>query len=556
MLLLGAMLLCMLPGLGYAEEPVTWALEAGVLTICGSGEMGFSRYPWADQLEEIQAIRLDEHITSIPDGAFSGCTRLSSVILSKDLRYIGSSAFRGCGSLSWITLPAGLVGIGEEAFADCPNLRSVFVPQSVSRIEDRAFDPTILLTGWKNSATEDYIKDNGGYFTQTDVHSFSDASGDWGDLSWTLQKGKMTLTGSGKIPGDTLEDYPWDAYRGDIASLVIESGITSLPESAFAQCRKLTQVTLPDTVTEIGADAFRKNCTLYAPAGSPAEAYAAENQLTFVAMGDPTQTEEARPTEETVPTQTPVPEECEPAGETVPDAAGTTGAAEEGLEQANPTEEPTPVEETVPAGDTTPTEETTAPFPPESGALTLSVGSVTAQPGQKVSIPVSISGNPGLCGLSFAISYDKTVLTLEDFDTSGELLKTGDWTVGIGAGEKALWLQSDSMDGNGEILTLVFKVAEGTPKGETAVTLLEAMAVDENAECPGLAVEPGTLTVASGTPGDVNGDGRVTQSDAKRLRRYLSGQDVAIENGNADLNADGVVNILDLALLNRLVGKE
>ena len=128
--------------------------------------------------------------------------------------------------------------------------------------------------------------------------------------------------------------------------------------------------------------------------------------------------------------------------------------------------------------------------------------------------------------------------------------------MGIGEGEKAVWLQPDAMENQGEILTLVFQVADNAPQGEAAVQLLDALALDEAANPLELFVEPGTVTIAAGISGDVNGDGRVTQSDAKRLRRFLAGQNVAIENGNADLNGDGIVNIVDLALLNQLVGKE
>lgn len=556
MLLLGA-----LPGKGHAEDAITWSLEGGALSISGSGQMQFSKIPWQDHLEEIQTVRMDEGIVSLQDGAFAGCTGLRSVTLPKNLRYIGSGAFEGCTSLSWITFPTGLVGIGERAFAGCTKLTSAFVPNSVSWIADRAFEPTILLNGRKDSAAADYIGDNGGSFRQSDYHEFAKDSGSWGQIGWILDSGKLTVTGTGAVAGKTMADFPWESYRADITTLEVGEGITKIDALAFKLCRKLTQVTLPASVTEIAEGAFRPDAVISAPSGSIAESYAAAQKLEFISLGetDAQAAEETQATEVTEATEETQAAQATEAAETAEETQATESTeateATEGTQATETGEETQPTEETAATEETVATEETepqdsTVPEPH------LSLGSATAQPGQTVKLPVTLSNNPGLCGMSFAISYDKTYLTLEDYDCTGDILTPGDWTVGIGEGEKALWLQSDQTDANGEILTLVFRLADNAPQGAISVTLTDCLAVDgEGSPCT-LTLEAGTVTVASGILGDVNGDGRVTAADAKRLRRFLSGQSVTIENGNADLNADGTVNIFDLLLLQKLVGKE
>ena len=140
------------------------------------------------------SIRMDEDITSIQEGAFAGCGSLRSVTLPKSLRYVGKDAFRDCTELSWITLPSGLIGIEEGAFSGCAKLRSVFIPQSVSWIGDRAFDGDVLLNGRRESAAEDYIRDNGGSFRPSNHQEYPPASGNWGSIQWTLEKGKLTLS--------------------------------------------------------------------------------------------------------------------------------------------------------------------------------------------------------------------------------------------------------------------------------------------------------------------------------------------------------------------------
>lgn len=531
---------CLAPLGAGAEEPVSWSLDGGTLAITGSGDMAFKKIPWADRLGEIQALRLDEGITAIQDGAFAGCANLTSVTLSKSLQYIGDEAFRDCGSLCWVTLPQQLIGIGEKAFSGCTKLTSIVVPGTVGRIGDRAFEPTIILRGHKNSASEDYIKDNGGTFRQVDYHKLASSSGQLDGMEWTLGDGAMTVTGKGPLDLGALEAYPWDALRGDIVTLELGEGITEVDAQAFALCRKLTKVTVPASLEKIAQRAFPEDVEIIAPAEETVET----TEVTEAAQTAETTevTEVAETTEATEATE---------AAE-VTEATKTTEATE--------ATEATEVTEVTEATETTEMAETTGPAEAAEEAdlpaqLTLTLGQATAQPGQQVKLTVSLSGNPGLCGLNFTIDYDHTRLTLEDYDCLDSQLTASDWSVGIGEGEKALWLQSDATEAEGEILTLVFRVSDAAPLGDTTVTLTDITGVDEGAKLLRPVCVSGGVTVSSGLLGDVNGDDRVTAADEKRLRRYLAGAKVAIETGNADMNGDGTIDLVDLMLLKKSLSK-
>ena len=528
------LLACLAPLGAGAEEPVSWSLDGGTLAITGSGDMAFQKIPWADRLGEIQALRLDDGITAIQDGAFAGCANLTSVTLSKSLQYIGNEAFRDCGSLCWVTLPQQLIGIGEKAFAGCTKLTSIVVPGTVGRIGDRAFEPTIILRGHKNSASEDYIKDNGGTFRQVDYHKLASSSGQLDGMEWTLGDGAMTVTGKGTLDLGALEAYPWDALRGDIVTLELGEGITEVDAQAFALCRKLTKVTVPASLEKIAQGAFPEDVEIIAPAEETVET---------------TEVTEAAQTAET----TEVTEVAETTEAT--EAAEATKATE--TTEATEATEATEVTEATETTEMTETTESTeaaeeADLPAQ---LTLTVGQATAQPGQQVKLTISLSGNPGLCGLNFTIDYDHTRLTLEDYDCLDSQLTASDWSVGLGEGEKALWLQSDATEAEGEILTLVFRVSDAAPLGDTTVTLTDITGVDEGAKLLKPVCVSGGVTVSSGLLGDVNGDDRVTAADEKRLRRYLAGARVAIETGNADMNGDGTIDLVDLMLLQKSLSK-
>ena len=66
-------------------------------------------------------------VTSIGNGAFSGCSGLTSVSIPDSVTSIGNEAFRGCSRLTSVTIPDSLTSIGESVFANCPRMASVFI---------------------------------------------------------------------------------------------------------------------------------------------------------------------------------------------------------------------------------------------------------------------------------------------------------------------------------------------------------------------------------------------------------------------------------------------
>ena len=82
----------------------------------------------------------------IADGAFKGCTSLTSVTIPNSVTSIGDYAFEDCSSLTSIIIPNGVTKIGYEAFTCCESLTSVIIPNSVTSIENHAFRYCSSLT--------------------------------------------------------------------------------------------------------------------------------------------------------------------------------------------------------------------------------------------------------------------------------------------------------------------------------------------------------------------------------------------------------------------------
>ncbi len=83
---------------------------------------------------------------SIGNHAFSGCNKISSVIVCDGVTSISSDAFYKCEDLSKIILPNTLLGIGSRAFSGCAKLREIVIPNSVISIGSLAFEKCTSLT--------------------------------------------------------------------------------------------------------------------------------------------------------------------------------------------------------------------------------------------------------------------------------------------------------------------------------------------------------------------------------------------------------------------------
>ena len=82
---------------------------------------------------------IPDGVTSIGDGAFDGCSGLTSVTIPDGVTSIGDGAFYGCSGLTSVTIPDSVTSIGSYAFCDCSGLTSVTIPDSVTSIGDYAF---------------------------------------------------------------------------------------------------------------------------------------------------------------------------------------------------------------------------------------------------------------------------------------------------------------------------------------------------------------------------------------------------------------------------------
>ena len=199
-------------------------------------------------------ITIPDNVTLIEGWAFSGCTSLTSITIPGSVISIKECAFIGCKNLTSVTIPEGVTSIEEDTFRGCINLTSITIPDSVISIKEWAFGGCTNLT---NITLPDSV-------TSFGCGAFEDCEN---LTSFTIPEGVTSIEGNtfrgctnltNVIIPDSVTEIGSEAfsYCSSLKSITIPESVISIGKWAFSGCTNLINITIPNSVTTIGAAAF------------------------------------------------------------------------------------------------------------------------------------------------------------------------------------------------------------------------------------------------------------------------------------------------------------
>ena len=230
----------------------------------------------------LTSVSIPNSVTVISESAFSSCTALTSIDIPNSVTEISSTAFYTCKSLIHISIPEKITGIGTSAFSDCTALSSITFPSTLTGIGDNCLEGCTGLTTVDIPATVSYIGHTS-FKDCTKLTSVSIPDGVTGIIGREAFSGCVKLS-SITIPQNlegvranafsgclNLKSVTWNArdcsFSRDnvfptsvITSFTFGDNVEKIPEGICEDMEKLTSVTIPESVTSIGKEAF-KNCT-------------------------------------------------------------------------------------------------------------------------------------------------------------------------------------------------------------------------------------------------------------------------------------------------------
>lgn len=215
------------PWRSFRDQITSVVVSPGVTSI---GNLAFTRF------SKLIHVDIADSVVSIGEGVFSDCSSLTDITVPQSVTYIGVNAFdsctnfssitlstnnitsirphtfSGCSKLSSIVIPDGVTSIQSGAFFNCTKLTSITIPGSVTSIGSNVFTGCTSLNDIRYSGTsESVISALSGYVPTLVTFNYGDKVPEAERMITVSVKTGETLTAPTTIP--TVSGYEFKGWR-------------------------------------------------------------------------------------------------------------------------------------------------------------------------------------------------------------------------------------------------------------------------------------------------------------------------------------------------------
>ncbi len=213
----------------------------------------------------LTAIVIPDSVESVGEYAFNNCSSATTLYVGHKAVDIGKNAFCGCSLLAEAEIASAMTVISEGMFMNCSALSKLTIVESVEVIEKNAFKNCVALTSF--AMPETLVKINDSAFAGTGLTSVNIPAE-------VTEIAKGAFTGCNALTDINVDVYNDSYYSvdgvvydmdlstvvvcpaGKSGNVVIKNGTTTIAEDAFINCKNITSVEIPESVTNIANNAF------------------------------------------------------------------------------------------------------------------------------------------------------------------------------------------------------------------------------------------------------------------------------------------------------------
>lgn len=204
-------------------------------------------------------------VTKIRQYAFYHSKKIKTLTLPSSVTEIGKSAFSSCTNLETINL-SNVEILRGGCFSYCTKLTEFYIPDTLKTVEIYPFDACYNLKSMQASSLKKILSIRGGNFPRVDNIYIGNESSPItdvvvpDDVTFVCAAFRGYKKLNSVVIGDNVVGLEGNAFDGctNLTSVTFGENINlnEISFAAFRDCRSLSSLTIPASVTSIGANAL------------------------------------------------------------------------------------------------------------------------------------------------------------------------------------------------------------------------------------------------------------------------------------------------------------